>query len=271
MKIVVAESKSDKFQNLQRSPRNKCVVQIVSSIKSEMNCNFLAKKIRMWFNQSAKHDEKDFTFRFRGKESLSYMKHFPDLILMLLNHFTSANHAVSKKLLIFHLQSKSLRIVLSLAVGIESFTKNDLEELKKEAKFLFKITCLYDTSISPSLCTLCHCVPYYAEKTLIVYGLGLGVNTMEGREQKHQMLSKYSHNTTQQCRWPRIFRHEFIQLINLRENGYDVLKYRKRGTHYISENCDLKCDACGLKLNCTKCPLCDCDVMKSIISDISSI
>jgi len=76
-----------------------------------MNCNFLAKKIRMWFNESAKHDDKEFTFRFRGKESLAYMRHFPDLIMMLFKQF--GNEVMRKKLLIIHLQSISLRQVLS--------------------------------------------------------------------------------------------------------------------------------------------------------------
>ena len=38
---------------------------------------------------------------------------------------------------------------------------------------------------------------------------------MEGREQKHQKNSKYAENTTEQNRWPLIFRHEFILLIHL--------------------------------------------------------
>ena len=42
----------------------------IKSVKNGMNCNFLAKKIIAWFseNQNAK-TQKDFAFRFRGKES----------------------------------------------------------------------------------------------------------------------------------------------------------------------------------------------------------
>ena len=61
-----------------------------------------------------------------------------------------------------------------------------------------------------------------------MYNMGLGWNTMEGREKKHQMIAKYAGNTTYQNRWPLNFRHEYMQLIYLRENGYDNVKYIKK-------------------------------------------
>ena len=65
--------------------------------------------------------------------------------------------------------------------------------------------------------------------------MGLGCNTMEGREQKHQMISKYAENSTYQNSWPMIFRHEYIQLIYLRENGYDNVSYTKKSVNYIEK------------------------------------
>ena len=80
---------------------------------------------------------------------------------------------------------------------------------------------------------------------------------MEGREQKHQKIAKYSENTTYHNRWPLIFRHEFIQLVYLRENGYDTVKYRKRHNTYLP-NCSSfdSCSECGLKKTETYCELC---------------
>ena len=63
----------------------------------------------------------------------------------------------------------------------------------------------------------------------------LGYNTMEGREQKQQMISKYTEYSTYQNRWPMIFRHEYIQLIYLRENGYDNVNYTKKSVNYIEK------------------------------------
>jgi len=125
-----------------------------------------------------------------------------------------------------------------------------------------------ENRISPSLWTLCCAAPYHAKLTLNEYQLGLGVNTMEGREQKHQSISKYANNTTFQNRWPMIFRHEYIQLIHLRENGLDEVNYRKRGRKYIpdlKENCCLKC---GIKLISGSCTICDSIYMKKFENDL---
>ena len=73
--------------------------------------------------------------------------------------------------------------------------------------------------------------------------MGLGGNTMEGREQKRQMIAKYAGNTTYQNRWLMIFRHKYMQLIYLRENGYDNIKYIKKSSNYAGkdETCHVHC------------------------------
>ena len=58
--------------------------KIVNFIRTAMNCNFLHKNIVRWFNDNLGKTEKDFTFRFRVKESLMYLKDFPMLIQMLI-------------------------------------------------------------------------------------------------------------------------------------------------------------------------------------------
>ena len=100
---------------------------------------------------------------------------------------------------------------------ISDFNHSDLESMKKSAHLLFKACCLFDQRVTPSLLTPCNVAPVNAEQCLKSYVFRLGYNTMEGREQKHQKISKYAENTTVQNRWPMIFRHEFILLIHLNE------------------------------------------------------
>ena len=76
-------------------------------VQKNMGCNFLAKKIERWVNDNSGNVEKDFTFRFKGKESLLYMKHFPALIRMLLNEINDKN--IRLKVLAVHLQPIHLR------------------------------------------------------------------------------------------------------------------------------------------------------------------
>ena len=82
---------------------------------------------------------------------------------------------------------------------------------------------------------------------------------MKGREQKHQMIAKYSKNTTLQNRWSRIFRHEYLQLIYLRLNGYDDIKYLKKTTSYIpKDDAVLSCEIYSTNIDSgNKCLLCD--------------
>ena len=47
----------------------------IQSVKNGMNCHFLAKKIIAWFNESQNaKKQKDFAFRFRGRELQQFTK-----------------------------------------------------------------------------------------------------------------------------------------------------------------------------------------------------
>ena len=92
---------------------------------------------------------------------------------------------------------------------------------------------LFDQRVTPSLLTPLNVTPVNAEQCLKSCGFCLGYNSMEGRKQKHQKISKYAENTTVQNRWPMIFRHEFILLIHLRENRHDSVKYIKKSSKYM--------------------------------------
>lgn len=92
---------------------------------------------------------------------------------------------------------------------------------------------------------------------------------MEGREQKHQSIKKYSMNTTYQNRWSLIFRHEFIQLIYLRENGYDDTNYIKRRKSYLPDNLENACSTCGYSIKNDKCLFRDGILVNRILRQIT--
>ena len=254
-KICVAQSNLTSVKSFRDIPKESLFGKFVFFIRKKMNCNFLAKKIERWFNDNITKLDKDFTFRFRGKESLSYLRYFSQLINMILINIS--DETVKKKLLQIHFQSIHLRKLLSYSVRITDFNFEDLADMKRTGKALFKACCLFDSKVSPSLWTLCNAAPVHAEICVNKYGFGLGCNTMEGREQKHQMIGKYAENTTVQNKWPLILRHEFIQLIHLRENGYDLKVYRKKSLKYVLSVKDT-CEFCSLPYStgAEKCSLC---------------
>ena len=144
--------------------------------------------------------------------------------------------------------------MVSYSVRLFDFSLGDLEDMKNVGKELFKTSCMLELNTTPSMWVLCNISPFHAETTLSLYGLGLGVNSMEPREQKHQRLKKYSENTTVCNKWPMMFRHEFLQLIFLREMGYDEVNYYRKGKKYLPDITDNNCSNCGMVFVDKLCP-----------------
>ena len=91
----------------------------------------------MWFNESFSGGEREFTFRFRGKESLSFLRNFPRLILFIFNQIEKKQ--LKERLMEVHLQCINLRKLLSLSVRIINFDEDLLEEMLSVGKKLFKL------------------------------------------------------------------------------------------------------------------------------------
>ena len=91
-------------------PAGSLSIKFVDFLRKEMGCDFLAAKIKRWFNNNGGKHEKEFAFRFRGKEGFLYMKHFPSLIKMLF--INAAYKATKKRLIQVHLQSVYLQKLL---------------------------------------------------------------------------------------------------------------------------------------------------------------
>ena len=60
-----------------------------------------------------------------------------------------------------------------------------------------------------------HIVPAHARQIHRSLGMGLGVNTMEGREAKHVALAKFTRSTQFTNRWLQVFRREYVSLVSL--------------------------------------------------------
>ena len=68
-----------------------------------------------------------------------------------------------------------------------------------------------------------------------------------------------------------IFRHEFIQLVYLRENGYDNINYKKKSTNYIPMSRESSCSYCHLEFKSgnSQCVLCNSDFMAEIMKCVN--
>ena len=97
--------------------------------------------------------------------------------------------------------------------------------------------------------TIDHVVPVHTREIFQKYGKGLLMNSMEGSEAKHQVVSRYAANSTNITRWQSVFRHEFVSLIWLRARGNNLANSKKCTETYIPKyvSGDAYC-YCGLIL-----------------------
>ena len=61
--------------------------------------------------------------------------------------------------------------------------------------------------------------------------------TRQGREAKHIALAKFTRNTKFTNRWLQVFRHEYVSLVSLQENGCDERVYKETSGVYIPKRC----------------------------------
>ena len=114
-------------------------------------------------------------------------------------------------------------------------TLDQIDKLSNACQEYFNLNAsLMHTSVNPTVWTMSHVVPAHCHQVFEKYGQGLGVITMEGWEPKHIFLKKLSENTTHQNRWPEIFRHEFIILIWLPQQGFQQ-GFQQPGTECKNE------------------------------------
>ena len=64
-------------------------------------------------------------------------------------------------------------------------------------------------TVNPTVWTIGNIVPSHTQCMKEKYDLGLGINSMVGREAKHVFIAKYSKNTNFVSRWEQIFQHQF--------------------------------------------------------------
>lgn len=154
---------------------------------------------------------------------------------------------VSIKLHIFAFAILSLRNAVSLFSRF-NIDEDQLSELDKECKNFFTCWALF-LEVNPTVWTIGHVVPVHTRDIFQKYGKGLLMNSMEGREAKHQAVSRYPTNSTNSTRWQSVFRHEFVSLIWLRKRGCNLASSKKCTETYIPKHFsgDPYC-YCGLML-----------------------
>ena len=152
-------------------------------LKKKVKACRVYKKIKTWYAQGGKEDKYG-KYRFTGKESKLFSRSFMHLTSSIYDIHPNLTHLQRMKLFVFHYLGMLLRDISSLMARIH-VGPNYLDELKVKCKKYFNSYSLFLNSVTPTIWNIGHAVPFHAKKVFDEFGLGLGVNTMQGREAKH--------------------------------------------------------------------------------------
>ena len=254
-------------------PTESTFARVILSLQNEVKAKCLAKKVRKWFDETHASGP-ELKYRFTGKDSRRLCHNFMSLVKSLSNDNDSK--ADRQGILVLAFMGQRLRDSVSLFNRFD-INKADLDQLQHAASEYYRVNAMFVVdAVNPTIWTLGHIVPVHAYQVFQKYNQGLGIVTMEGREAKHIFLKKLSENTTYQRRWHDIFKHEFIMLIWLSEQGITHSDRSSKNVAYIPHTVldkdPLYC-YCGLakqNANVTKCSFCSDPIMRLIEESVSS-
>ena len=202
-------------KNIADLPVTCCLRKFLICLKKDVKVNRLYKSILRWFRDGRKGGA-PFSLRFTGEETRLMCNGFCKLVKVVLDD--NSSNSADLKVYALAFMAVNLRDAVSIFSRVTNMSQGLLSDLNKYCKRYFNAAALF-VRVTVSVWTLRYIVPVHTKKLFQKYQCSLGLNTMQGREAKHQRLAAYSKNTTVKNKWQQIFRHEYMTLIWLREQN----------------------------------------------------
>jgi hypothetical protein len=215
--VMLLSQLSNSVHTFAQVPKNSPFAIYINVMTKKCYLTRLANKIVKWFDES-NGAGKTFDYRFTGKDSRRFLQNFMFLI-DAMRPFLKDGTSTCLKFHVIAYMCLLLRDCVSAFTRIH-ITNEEIDELEKKCRDYYILNCKFLTP-HPTAWTLGFIVPAHTKDMKLMYGLGLGLNSMEGREAKHISICRYSKNTNYKKRWEQIFLHEHVSLVWLRERGYN--------------------------------------------------
>ncbi len=114
-------------------------------------------------------------------------------------------------------------------------------DLKKCCLQFFNVVSLMLANVTPTVWTVGYAIPRHFEMIHEKYGVGLGINSMQGREAKHVCLQQYACHSNLSQRWNNILKHDFISSVWLRKLDPFHFVYNKCKDAYVPHRIHQSC------------------------------
>ena len=111
--------------------------------------------------------------------------------------------------------------------------KEVLIEMKSCCLQFFNAVSLLLLNVTPTVWTVGYAIPYHSDLLFQKYGIGLGINSMQGREAKHVCLQQYARHSSVSRRWHNVLKHDYISSVFLRKQDPFHFAYHKTRSSYI--------------------------------------
>lgn len=211
---------------LDKLPADSPFICYLSYLRNNFGLTRLVKKVKKWFTEGRK---KSFDFRFTGKETRKMCHKY----MLLLDSISRESDPPETKLMIATLAycGLQLRDAVSLFSRVE-IKESEVAKLKIACQNFFNANSLL-LRVSPTVWTIGYAIPYHVQILYEKYGLGLGLNSMQGREAKHVKLSQYARHSTLSTRWRLVLRHDYIVSVWMCKEDPLNVSYVKSKEQYI--------------------------------------
>ena len=238
-----------------------CALSSHLSTLREIGATRLYKKVKKWFSQGRKGP---LSYRFTGKETKKMCHKFMHIVKAVSCESDSPLQMLKASTFAFiGLQLRDATSRFS-RVSIDSTV---LQEIKDSCRKYFNACSLLLDSVTPTVWTIGCAVPYHTELLYRKFGLGLGINTMQGREAKHVRIAQYAKHATLTTRWQSVFKHDYISTVWMRKQDPLSFSYHKcRELYEPKEIGKPGFCYCGLEKDSFSemCVFCSSDVYQSI-------
>ena len=223
LKQVLSISSLPSCLNISELPHTSPMSKYLVAMECQVKASRLKKQFLNWLIDDRTRN-KYFTYRFTGKDSKLFLHGFMYLLDAIKGD--SNDLKLLAKLLFLAFVALKLRDCVAY---FSAYNMNE-ENLQK----LSSLSCDYFTAlvlfgidtVSPTVWSIAHIAPVHAKCVYEKYGVGLGINTMQGREAKHVQIAAYAKNSPYKQRWFQVFRHDYISKVWLPSHQPSLFAYQ---------------------------------------------
>lgn len=264
LEIALSKSKIvTSCSDIDSLPVDSPFVHYLVTLKEKLKVTRLVKKVKCWFSEGRK---KSFAYRFTGKETKVFCHQF----IFVLHSLSSCSDGQEMQLRIAAIAycCVQLRDAVSYFSRV-NIDQDGIDKCKKACQYFFNANMLLLNKITPTIWTIGYAIPRHVQIIFDKYGLGLGLNSMQGREAKHVRLAQYAKHSTKTTRWHMVLRHDYIANVWIRKQDPCHTSYTKYSRQYIPQ--EVTCNSptfcyCGFPLEngVASCSICTSDIFKAV-------